>query len=79
MVTEKPAMPVPQVEDIATYRDAAWLIKRRSRLRVIDREVCRGKYVLEPVMPIHDLEVSTQQAYFFGLIQTRRNVATSYP
>jgi hypothetical protein len=30
LVTEKPATPVPQVEDIATYRDAAWLINRQA-------------------------------------------------
>jgi CHAT domain-containing protein/Tfp pilus assembly protein PilF len=30
LVTEKPARPVPQVEDIATYRNAAWLIKRQA-------------------------------------------------
>ena len=30
LVTEKPAKPVPQVKDIALYRDAAWLIKRHA-------------------------------------------------
>jgi CHAT domain len=30
LVTEKPSTPVPQVEDIATYRDAAWLVKRQA-------------------------------------------------
>jgi CHAT domain-containing protein/tetratricopeptide (TPR) repeat protein len=30
LVTEKPARPVPQVEEIATYRNAAWLIKRQA-------------------------------------------------
>jgi CHAT domain-containing protein len=30
LVTEKPAKPVIQVEDIALYRDAAWLIKRQA-------------------------------------------------
>src|SRR6202043_864223 len=30
MVTEKPATALPQLKDIATYRDAAWLIKRQA-------------------------------------------------
>jgi CHAT domain-containing protein len=30
LVTENPAAPVPQVENIAAYRDAAWLIKRQA-------------------------------------------------
>jgi CHAT domain-containing protein len=30
LVTEKPSTPVPQVEAIATYRDAAWLVKRQA-------------------------------------------------
>jgi CHAT domain-containing protein len=30
LVTEKPATPVPQLEDITAYRDAAWLIKRQA-------------------------------------------------
>jgi tetratricopeptide (TPR) repeat protein/CHAT domain-containing protein len=30
LVTEKPATPVPQLKDIASYRDAAWLIKRQA-------------------------------------------------
>jgi CHAT domain-containing protein len=30
LVTEKPSMPVPALKDIATYRDAAWLIKRQA-------------------------------------------------
>jgi tetratricopeptide (TPR) repeat protein len=30
LVTETPATPVPQLKDIATYRDAAWLIKRQA-------------------------------------------------
>jgi CHAT domain-containing protein len=30
LVTEAPATPVPQLRDIATYRDAAWLIKRQA-------------------------------------------------
>jgi CHAT domain-containing protein len=30
LVTEKPAEPVPQLEHIVTYRDAAWLIKRQA-------------------------------------------------
>ncbi len=30
LVTDKPATPVPQLKDIAAYRDAAWLIKRST-------------------------------------------------
>jgi CHAT domain-containing protein/tetratricopeptide (TPR) repeat protein len=30
LVTETPATPVPELRDIATYRDAAWLIKRQA-------------------------------------------------
>jgi CHAT domain-containing protein/Tfp pilus assembly protein PilF len=30
LVTEKPATPVPQLKDIGSYRDAAWLIKRQA-------------------------------------------------
>jgi CHAT domain-containing protein/Tfp pilus assembly protein PilF len=30
LVTEKPATPIPQLKDIASYRDAAWLIKRQA-------------------------------------------------
>src|SRR5262249_28960517 len=30
LVTEKPAVSAPQVKNIATYRDAAWLIKRQA-------------------------------------------------
>jgi hypothetical protein len=30
LVTEKPATALPQVKDVATYRDAAWLIKRQA-------------------------------------------------
>jgi CHAT domain-containing protein len=30
LVTEKPAASVPKVENIATYREAAWLIKRQA-------------------------------------------------
>jgi hypothetical protein len=29
-VTEKPATAIPQLKDIASYRDAAWLIKRQA-------------------------------------------------
>jgi tetratricopeptide (TPR) repeat protein len=30
LVTEKPATPIPQLRDIGSYRDAAWLIKRQA-------------------------------------------------
>jgi CHAT domain-containing protein/Tfp pilus assembly protein PilF len=30
LVTEKPAVPMPRLKDIASYRDAAWLIKRQA-------------------------------------------------
>ena len=30
LVTEKPATAIPQLKDIASYRDAAWLIKRQG-------------------------------------------------
>jgi len=30
LVTENPATPVPELKDIASYRDAAWLIKRQA-------------------------------------------------
>ena len=30
LVTEKPASEIPQLKDIASYRDAAWLIKRQA-------------------------------------------------
>jgi tetratricopeptide (TPR) repeat protein len=30
LVTEKPAAAIPQLKDIASYRDAAWLIKRQA-------------------------------------------------
>jgi CHAT domain-containing protein/tetratricopeptide (TPR) repeat protein len=30
LVTEKPATPIPQLKDIGSYRDAAWLIKRQA-------------------------------------------------
>jgi tetratricopeptide (TPR) repeat protein len=30
LVTEKPATAIPQLKDIASYRDAAWLIKRQA-------------------------------------------------
>ena len=30
LVTEKPAVAKPEIKDIATYRDAAWLIKRQA-------------------------------------------------
>jgi tetratricopeptide (TPR) repeat protein/CHAT domain-containing protein len=30
LLTETPATPVPQLKDIATYREAAWLIKRQA-------------------------------------------------
>jgi CHAT domain-containing protein len=30
LVTEKPATALPQLKDIATYRDAAWLMKRQA-------------------------------------------------
>jgi CHAT domain-containing protein len=30
LVTEKPATAIPQLKDIASYRDAAWLVKRQA-------------------------------------------------
>jgi hypothetical protein len=30
LVTEKPATPIPQLKDIGSYRDAAWLMKRQA-------------------------------------------------
>jgi hypothetical protein len=30
LVTEKPATAIPQLKDIGSYRDAAWLIKRQA-------------------------------------------------
>jgi tetratricopeptide (TPR) repeat protein len=30
LVTEKPATPIPQLKDIGSYRNAAWLIKRQA-------------------------------------------------
>jgi CHAT domain-containing protein len=30
LVSEKPATPIPQLKDIGSYRDAAWLVKRQA-------------------------------------------------
>jgi CHAT domain-containing protein len=61
LVTEKPAAAVPQLKDIASYREAAWLIKRQavsvlpalSSLKAL-RQVARRDPAMRPLVGFAD-------------------------